>query len=147
MNNRSINPVIFTFSLFILVPLTAQAHHAYRAVYDFSKTETLEGQVVKLELVNPHARIFITVTGEDGEVEEWMIEGPGKLSLGRRGWTDDMFVESEAITVIGNPSFEGHRAIWFEKITLSDGTDIIDPLIADQLAIEEERRERARRAR
>lgn len=57
-----------------------------------------------------------------------------------------MFVGREAITAIGNPSSEGRSAIWLEKIIMPDGTEIIDPLIADQLAIENERRERARRA-
>ena len=138
--------VIYSFLFTALVPLTAQTHHAFRVAYDFNKTETLEGQVVKLELVNPHARIFINVTSEDGKVEEWMIEGPGRLALERRGWTEDMFVGREAITAIGNPSSEGRSAIWLEKIIMPDGTEIIDPLIADQLAIENERRERARRA-
>jgi len=138
--------VIYTLLFAALIPLTAQAHHAYRVAYDFSKTETLEGPVVKLELVNPHARIFLNVTAENGEIEEWMIEGPGRLALARRGWTDDMFDGGVRITAVGNPSSAGHQAIWLEKITLPDGTEIIDPLIADQLAIEEERRERARRA-
>jgi hypothetical protein len=138
--------IIYTLLFTVLLPLTAQAHHAFRVVYDFSKTETLEGRVVKLELVNPHARIFINVTGENGEIEEWLIEGPGRLALERRGWTDDMFDGGVHITAVGNPSSEGHKAIWLEKITMPDGTEIIDPLIADQLAIEEERRERARRA-
>ncbi len=138
---------IFASSFFILASLPAQAHHSYRTAYDFSKTETLEGQVVKLELVNPHVRIFINVTGANDEVEEWIIEGPGRLSLARRGWTDNMFVGGVNITAVGNPSFEDHNAIWLEKITMPDGTEIIDPLVADQLAIEEERRNRARRAR
>ena len=104
------------------------------------------GEFVRLELVNPHARLFIAVTNESGGVEEWMVEGPGKLSLARRGWTDDMFADAESITAVGNPSSAGHNAIWLEKIVKSDGTEIVDPLIADALAIEAERQERIRRA-
>ena len=127
-------------------PFAARAHHAYRVAYDFSKTETLQGEVVRLALVNPHARLFINVTNENGEIEEWMVEGPGKLSLARRGWTDDMFAGGGTITAVGNPSSAGHNAIWLEKIVMPDGTEIIDPLIADTLAIEAERRERVRRS-
>ena len=133
-------------ALMTMAPPIAQAHHSYRVVYDFSTTETLVGEVVRLELVNPHARLFVNVTNENGDVEEWMIEGPGKLSLARRGWTDDMFADGETITAVGNPSSAGHNAIWLERLVRSDGTEIIDPLIADALAIEEERRERIRRA-
>ena len=133
-------------ALMTMAPPIAQAHHSYRVVYDFSTTETLVGEVVRLELVNPHARLFVNVTNENGDVEEWMIEGPGKLSLARRGWTDDMFADGETITAVGNPASAGHNAIWLERLVRSDGTEIIDPLIADALAIEEERRERIRRA-
>ncbi len=133
-------------ALLTMAPLVAQAHHSYRVVYDFSTTETLVGEVVRLELVNPHARLFVNVTNENGDVEEWMIEGPGKLSLARRGWTDDMFADGESITAVGNPASAGQNAIWLERLVRSDGTEIIDPLIADALAIEEERRERIRRA-
>lgn len=137
------------FGALLVLALTtplAQAHHAFRVVYDFSQTHTLEGRVVRLELVNPHARLYLSVTNESGEEEEWMIEGPGKLALARRGWTDDMFVEGETITALGNPSSVGDNAIWLESIAKFDGTVIIDPLIVDELAIEEERRQRVRRA-
>ena len=139
--------VIYMFLIAALFPLAAHSHHSYRTAYDFSKTETLEGEVAKLELVNPHARIFINVTDENGDAEEWMIEGPGRLALARRGWTDDMFEGGGTITAVGNPSSAGHRAIWLEKLVMPDGTEILDPLIADQLEIEAQRRERAQRAR
>lgn len=129
-----------------LAPLLAQAHHAYRVAYDVTRTESLEGQVVRLELVNPHARLFVDVTNEDGDVVQWMVEGPGKLSLARRGWTDDTFTVGETISALGNPSSAGHNAIWLLRIVKSDGTELMDPLTADALAIEEERRERIRRA-
>lgn len=138
--------IIFTLVFGLLMPLLTNAHHAFRTAYNFSKTDTLDGRVVRLELVNPHARLILDVINEDGEVEEWMVEGPGKLALARRGWTDDMFTAGERITAVGNPSSAGHNAIWLEKIVKSDGTEIIDPLITDQLAIEAERRERVRRA-
>jgi len=129
-----------------LLPSLAAAHHAFRGVYDFSTTDTIEGAVVTLELVNPHARLYLDVTTDAGEAERWLIEGPGKLSLARRGWTDDMFAPGDIITAFGNPSNTDDHAIWLEKIVLADGTEIIDPLIADELAIEAERRERAQQA-
>ncbi len=132
--------------VFILLPSIATTHHAFRGVYDFGTTNTIEGAVVNLELVNPHARIFIDVTNDDGQVERWVVEGPGKLSLARRGWTDDMLASGDRITVLGNPVISGDKALWLEKIIMPDGTEIIDPLVADELAIEAERRERARRA-
>ena len=69
-------------ALMTMAPLVAQAHHAYRSVYDFNRTDTLVGEVVRLELVNPHARLFINVTNENGDVVEWMIEGTGQTLVG-----------------------------------------------------------------
>jgi hypothetical protein len=132
-------------STVLAIPL-AHGHHAFRVVYDFSQTRTIEGRVVRLELVNPHARLFLAVANEDGNEEEWMIEGPGKLALARRGWTDDMFADGEIITAVGNPASAGDNAIWLESIARSDGSVIIDPLVSDELAIEEERRQRIRRS-
>ena len=142
---KSILSVVLLFACCSLLSIT-QAHHSFRGVYDFSKHSTIKGEFVKLELLNPHARIFINVTNEGGETQQWMIEAPGKLSLARRGWTDDMFKQGEIITVVGNPSPTGKLAIWLEKITLEDGTEFIDPLIADNLAIEAERRARFQQA-
>ncbi len=122
----------------------ASAHHNFRSVYNFNETTTIEGAFVRLDLVNPHARILIDVTNDAGETEEWIVEAPGKLALARRGWTDDMFADRERITVTGNPAYAGGNAIWIVKIARESGTEIIDPLIEDELAIEAERR--ARRA-
>jgi hypothetical protein len=138
--------ITYVFLIVALLPLAAHSHHAYRVAYDFNRTETLEGEVLKLELVNPHARIFVNVRKENGEEEEWMIEGPGRLALARRGWTDDMFEGGGTITAVGNPSSEGHHAIWLEKLVMPNGTEILDPLVSDQLEIEAQRRERVQRA-
>ena len=120
------------------------AHHNFRSVYNFNETTTIEGAFVRLDLVNPHARILIDVTNDAGDVERWVVEAPGKLALARRGWTDDMFSDREHVTVTGNPAYAGGNAVWIVKIARESGTEVIDPLVEDDLAIEAERR--ARRA-
>ena len=131
--------------LMCVLPLPgALAHHAFVAIYDPRETATIEGEFAGLELVNPHAWIYIDVTADN---EQWTIEAAGKLSLARRGWTDDMFQEGEVITVVGNPAFSGDNAMWMVRIIRSDGSEYFSPLVEDANAIEAERRERARRAR
>jgi DNA/RNA endonuclease YhcR with UshA esterase domain len=129
----------------LALPAIANAHHAFRAIYDFSRTVEIQGSIVSLELVNPHAFLHIDVADEAGTTSRWVVEGPGKLSLARRGWTDDMFEPGETLTVVGNPSNVADREIWLEKIVRADGTEVIDPLVADELAIEEDRRLRIER--
>ena len=124
----------------------ALAHHAFVVVYDPGETRAIEGAFAGLELVNPHARIYIDVAAENGSIEQWTVEAAGKLSLARRGWTDDMFRQGEVITVVGNPAFSGENAMWMVRIVKSDGSEYSAPLVEDANAIEAERRERARRA-
>lgn len=131
----------------VLLPLGSSAHHAFIAVYDPRETRTIEGTFAGLELVNPHARIYIDVTAENGSIEQWTVEAAGKLSLARRGWTDDMFRQGEVITAVGNPALSGDNAMWMVRIVRSDGSEYHAPNVEDANAIEAERRERARRAR
>ena len=128
--------------VFLIFSSILNAHHARAAVYDPSVRETISGAFVTLRLVNPHTRLYIDVTNDKGETERWMVEGPGKLSLARRGWNDNMFTPGETITVIGSRSITGNKSIWLERIRRSDGTEYLDPRIADQLIIERERRRR-----
>jgi hypothetical protein len=124
----------------------SHAHHAFVGVFDMKSTIEVNGKVVKLELSNPHTNLYLQVTNEQGEIEDWVLEGPGKLSLSRRGWTDDVFEEGEIITVHGNPSLKGTKTMWLDRVIKADGTELVDPLIADDIAIEEERRARLLKA-
>lgn len=128
----------------LLVSGGALAHHSFAGVFDMSAVTSFEARVIKLDLLNPHASIYLEVVNDQGVTEEWVVEGPGKLSLVRRGWSDDMFEEGEIIQVFGNPSVNGRPIVWLDKIIMADGTELIDPLVADDLAIEAERRERLR---
>ena len=130
---------------FMLVGLSsnvARAHHSFAATYDPARLVTVEGIVTGLQLVNPHAIIHVNVTNDSGEVEDWLIEMPGKLSLARRGWTDETIIPGETVTAVGNPSLTGKNAMWWQRVTLTDGTELLFPALADQLAIEAHRRER-----
>ena len=129
-----------------LLSATTHAHHAFVAVYNPAETRTIEGSFAGLELVNPHARVYIDVTAEDGGVEQWTVEAAGKLSLARRGWTDGMFRQGEVITAVGHPALSGDNAMWMVRIVKSDGSEYFAPNVEDANAIEAERRERARRA-
>ena len=134
--------------LMCALPLpSALAHHAFIAVYNPRETATIEGEFAGLELVNPHAWVYIDVAAEDGRIEQWTVEAAGKLSLARRGWADNMFQQGEVITAVGHPALSGANAMWMVRIVKSDGREYFAPNVEDANAIEAERRERARRAR
>ena len=63
------------------------AHHSFAAAYDETKPINLQGKITKVELVNPHSWLWIDVTGNDGKVTTWGIEGGPPTNLFRNGVT------------------------------------------------------------
>src|SRR4051794_2748967 len=90
--------------LMVATPAPVEAHHAFGAEFDANRPVLLKGKVTKVEWVNPHAWIHINVTGEDGTVAEWMVEGGTPNTLLRRGITRDSLQPGTDIVVDGYQS-------------------------------------------
>ena len=103
---------------------TAGAHHSNAPHYDRERPITIEGVVTEWWFQNPHTRIYLEVTNEDGEVEEWMAEGGGRNVLYRRGWTDETILPGSRLTIVGNPSRDGSNTIGWDSLTHEDGTPV-----------------------
>ncbi len=77
--------------LWLVLPLVAiyswqaRGHHAFSAEFDKDAPVTLEGEVTKVEWINPHAWIHVQVIGEDGNPVDWMVEGGTPNTLLRSG--------------------------------------------------------------
>ena len=72
-------------------------HHAFGAEFDPNAPIRLQGKVVKLEWVNPHAWIHIEIV-KDGMPEVWMVEGGTPNTLLRRSLSrDSLSVGTELI--------------------------------------------------
>jgi hypothetical protein len=80
----------------VMLALSApvKGHHAFGAEFDPDAPIRLQGKVVKLEWVNPHAWIHIEVAKPDGTKEVWMIEGGTPNTLLRRGLTRDLLMKT-----------------------------------------------------
>ena len=52
----------------LLCTVPMLAHHSFAAEYDSAKPVTLTGSVTLVEWMNPHARFYIDVKDEKGEV-------------------------------------------------------------------------------
>ena len=100
----------------------AFAHHAFAAEYDAAKRLTLKGTVVKWELVNPHSWIHLNVTGPDGKVTEWMVEGGSPNSLLRNGFNKNSLPAGTEIVVEGYQAKDGaNRAVGANLTYASSG--------------------------
>jgi hypothetical protein len=105
------------------VPLLA--HHAFGAEFDRDAPIRLQGPVVRLEWVNPHAWIHIEITKEDGTTEVWMVEGGTPNTLLRRGLRRDCLAVGTEIIVDGYQT-KDHSLTRANgrDVTFTDGTKI-----------------------
>lgn len=97
------------------------AHHAFSAEFDANAPVKLEGPITKVELINPHAWIHVSVKRPDGKVEEWMVEGGTPNTLQRRGITRDTIKVGTVIVVQGYRSKDGSLRANGRDITFPDG--------------------------
>ena len=104
----------------VLVALAAApvvAHHAFSAEFDADRPLKLEGEVTRVEWINPHAWIHIrTAEGQD-----WMIEGGTPNTLFRRGFTKDSLQVGTAIVVDGYQAKDGTNKANGRDLTFTDG--------------------------
>src|SRR5688572_20248618 len=98
-----------------------RAHHAFAAEFDGSKPVTLKGTVTKMEWINPHAWLHVDVTGPDGKVVSWMVEGGAPNALLRRGWNRNSVPPGTAVVVEGFRARDGSNRANGRDVTLPDG--------------------------
>lgn len=91
---------------------SALAHHAFTAQYDINKPVMLEGVVVKVEWLNPHAYFYIDVLDEEsGEVTTWACELGSPVSLQRQGWSRNSLTLGEFLSVEGSRARDGSPSL------------------------------------
>lgn len=97
------------------------AHHAFSAEFDANAPVNLQGPVVKVEWINPHAWIHMETKTKDGKTEVWMVEGGTPNTLQRNGVTRDSVKVGTVIVVSGYQAKDGRKRANGRDITLPDG--------------------------
>ena len=100
------------------------AHHSFAAEFDISQPIQLRGEVVRMVFTNPHSWIYLRVTTDSGEVQEWAIEGGAPNALIRRGWNRNSLPAGTPITVLGYRSRDGQLRASGGEVTLPDGSNL-----------------------
>lgn len=99
----------------------AYAHHSVAAGFDMNDSTTVTGTITEMEWINPHARMFVEVSGPDGEIQTWTAWFTSANNLFRRGWRADDLPVGEMVTVSGFPARDGGYEVYGGETTLPDG--------------------------
>ena len=119
-------------SLGLLIPLVpVLAHHSFQAEYDATKPVTLSGVLTKVEWTNPHARFYVDVKDQNGNVTNWNLELASPNALRRLGWTRETLKVGEVVTVQGSLAKDGSKMANTRAITLADGRKLLAGSSAD----------------
>jgi Family of unknown function (DUF6152) len=98
----------------------AAAHHS-GAMFEETKTVTLEGVVKEFQYTNPHSWLLVDVKGKDGKVTTWGFEAEGPTTLQRAGIRPSEFPVGTKLTITGRPMKDGRPAATWELAVRADG--------------------------
>jgi hypothetical protein len=102
----------------------ALAHHSFAAEFDADKPVQIAGAVTKVEWLNPHARFYIDVKDDQGNIVNWNIELGPPLILQRLGWRHNSLKIGDQVTVEGYAARDGSKMANAKKVTLADGRSV-----------------------
>ena len=101
-----------TLTVILLWSVTALGHHSVIGIYDDQKRFTIEVEVRKFELVNPHPLILVEITDiPEGQVidgitvgQTWTLEMDNRRELTALGINSETFIPGDQILVAVDPS-------------------------------------------
>ena len=101
-----------------------QAHHSIVGAFDTAVEFQLQGSITEVEWFNPHIWLYMDVTSESGEVENWQCEMGSPNQLIRLGWAKEDLPIGTVIIARANPARDGSNTCSTRVITLEDGTPV-----------------------
>jgi hypothetical protein len=90
----------------MLTASSALAHHSF-AMFDQSKSVTLQGTVKDFRWSNPHVFIQLLVKNDAGNEDEWSIEMTSPEHLARVGWKPGTLKPGDKVTLVIHPMRDG----------------------------------------
>ena len=113
--------IALAVGLLALAAPAVRAHHSFAAEYDANQPITLTGEIARIDLVNPHAWLYIEVKDPDGKVVRWNVEMGAPNNLIRRGVTKATLPIGETVTVDGYRAKDGSTTVNGRQIKMADG--------------------------
>ena len=110
-----------------LLSVPALAHHSF-AMFDNTRSITLEGKVTKYQWSNPHGYLDIDAEDERGEIKHYTLELTSINMLSRAGWTSRSLKPGDRVITIVAPLRDGEPAGLLLELSFQDGRKLIPPV-------------------
>jgi hypothetical protein len=105
---------------YLLVGVESQAHHAVAGVYDLNKEIQLQGQLVEVNIRNPHSNLVLAVANEDGTSTKWTLTTASVQTLARSGINRTSLKAGDSLSITALPALNGTPAGFIRRLELSD---------------------------
>lgn len=116
-----------TFATFLAAP--APAHHSF-AIFDHTRTYTLEGTVRDFQWTNPHGYIDLEVEKGPEGLSTFTLELTSINMLRRAGWRSSDVAAGDYVTVVTAPLLDGKPGGLLLEIKTPDGRTLVPPVPA-----------------
>jgi len=114
---------VLAWMLFGLLP--GHAHHSFAVHFVPDRIISITGKVTDFRFTNPHGLVFVTVTDENGEVQQWRAETNSPNVLRRRGWSKTAIQAGDNVTIEGFPTRDGSPSLRIHRVILPDGNELV----------------------
>ena len=121
MNKRTVGCVLVGGLLMAGVSL--QAHHSLAGVYDMKKEAEVSGSVEKIQFVNPHGSMTLSVKEADGTTKDWVFTLGSATALAARGigrTGENALHAGDKISVKFIPARSGAPLGFLKSVTMPD---------------------------
>ena len=106
---------------FLVAGVSVKAHHAVAGIYDLNKEVVMEGKLKKLNFVNPHASIVLSVEDKKAKkIVDWTLTTASVTSLTLQGFGKSTIKPGDPLKVTILPAINGNPAGYIRRISLGD---------------------------
>ncbi len=112
-------------AVLLLTALPAATHHS-RIIFDRERSITIQGVVTQFEWANPHVYLYVEIQSDAGDPAVWALELGSTTEMRRRGWSGDLLVPGDRVSVQGNPARETGRNMALVTLVQRAGVTLLD---------------------
>ena len=98
-----------------------RAHHAVAGIYDLNKEIVLVGKLKKLNFVNPHAGLILSVEDKKAKkIVDWNFTTASVTNLTRQGFNKSRIKVGDPLKATVLPAINGNPAGYIRRLDLGD---------------------------